>query len=145
MANGASGVTVGATGGYIGTILNAVEKDNPTYDLTGFGPLVAKEGDVAYSGYYSNALTGDTLFMTSQCKNKEAAVKFMNSLSLFVNAVHVATVHSCVLHPASATHRQLTDKQLEEAGVRSDLIRLSVGIEDAEDIIADIEQALALI
>ena len=78
MANGISGVTVGATGGYIGTILNAVEKDNPTYDLTGFGPLVAKEGDVAYSGYYSNALTGDTLFMTSQCKNKEAAVKFMN-------------------------------------------------------------------
>ena len=78
MANGASGVTVGATGGYIGTILNAVEKDNPTYNLTGFGPLVAKEGDVAYSGYYSNALTGDTLFMTSQCKNKEAAVKFMN-------------------------------------------------------------------
>lgn len=78
MANGISGVTVGATGGYIGTILSAVEKDNPTYDLTGFGPLVAKEGDVAYSGYYSNALTGDTLFMTTQCKNKEAAVKFMN-------------------------------------------------------------------
>ena len=78
MANGISGVTVGATGGYIGTILNAVEKDNPTYDLTGFGPLVAKEGDVAFSGYYSNALTGDTLFMTTQCKNKEAAVKFMN-------------------------------------------------------------------
>lgn len=78
MANGISGVTVGATGGYMGTILNAVEKDNPTYDLTGFGPLVAKEGDVAYSGYYSNALTGDTLFMTTQCKNKEAAVKFMN-------------------------------------------------------------------
>ena len=78
MANGLSGVTVGATGGYIGTILNAVEKDNPTYDLTGFGPLVAEEGDVAYSGYYSNALTGDTLFMTTQCKNKEAAVKFMN-------------------------------------------------------------------
>ena len=55
---------------------------------------------------------------------------------------HVADARTCVLHPASHTHRQLTDKQLIEAGVAPDLIRLSVGIENANDIIADIEQAL---
>lgn len=55
---------------------------------------------------------------------------------------HVADARTCVLHPASHTHRQLTDEQLMEAGVRPDLIRFSVGIENAEDIIADIEQAL---
>ena len=55
---------------------------------------------------------------------------------------HVADARTCVLHPASHTHRQLTDEQLIEAGVAPDLIRLSVGIEHAEDIIADIDQAL---
>jgi O-acetylhomoserine (thiol)-lyase len=55
---------------------------------------------------------------------------------------HVADARTCVLHPASHTHRQLTDEQLMEAGVAPDLIRLSVGIEDANDIIADLEQAL---
>lgn len=73
---------------------------------------------------------------------REAATKFMDSLKLASIVTHVADSKTCVLHPASTTHRQLTDKQLEEAGVKSDLIRLSVGIEDAEDIIADIEQAL---
>ena len=56
---------------------------------------------------------------------------------------HVADARSCVLHPASHTHRQLNEEQLIEAGVLPDLIRLSVGIEDADDIIADLEQALA--
>ena len=73
---------------------------------------------------------------------REAATKFMDSLKLASIVTHVADSKTCVLHPASTTHRQLTDKQLEEAGVKSDLIRLSVGIEDVEDIIADIEQAL---
>ncbi len=73
---------------------------------------------------------------------REAATKFMDSLKLASIVTHVADSKTCVLHPASTTHRQLTEKQLEEAGVKSDLIRLSVGIEDAEDIIADIEQAL---
>ena len=66
----------------------------------------------------------------------------MNSLSLFVNAVHVATVHSCVLHPASSTHRQLSDEMLVKAGVDAGLIRISVGIEDINDILGDIKQAL---
>ncbi len=73
---------------------------------------------------------------------REAAVKFMNSLSLFVNAVHVATVHSCVLHPASSTHRQLSDEMLVAAGIDAGLIRISVGIEDIDDIIADLRSAL---
>ena len=74
---------------------------------------------------------------------REAATKFMDSLKLAAVVTHVADARTCVLHPASTTHRQLTDEQLVEAGVGADLIRLSVGIEDKEDIIADIEQALA--
>ncbi len=74
---------------------------------------------------------------------REAATKFMDSLKLAAIVTHVADARTCVLHPASTTHRQLSDKQLEEAGVGSDLIRFSVGIEDVADIIEDLEQALA--
>lgn len=74
--------------------------------------------------------------------NRDTAIKFMDSLKLINIATHVADVRSCVLHPASHTHRQLSDKQLIEAGIAPDLIRLSVGIEDVEDIINDIKQAL---
>ena len=73
---------------------------------------------------------------------REAAVRFMDSLKLATIATHVAASKTMILHPASHTHRQLSDEQLMEAGVRPDLIRLSVGIENVEDIIADIEQAL---
>lgn len=73
---------------------------------------------------------------------REAATKFMDSLALAGIVTHVADCRTCVLHPASTTHRQLTDEQLAEAGVKSDLVRLSVGIEDVDDIIADLEQAL---
>ncbi len=73
---------------------------------------------------------------------REAAVKFMDSLKLAAIVVHVADTRTSVLHPASTTHRQLTDQQLIDAGITPDLIRMSVGIENVEDIIADIEQAL---
>lgn len=73
---------------------------------------------------------------------RDAAVRFMDSLRLAAIVTHVADIRTCVLHPASTTHRQLTEKQLEECGVKPELIRLSVGIEDAEDIIADISAAL---
>ena len=76
---------------------------------------------------------------------REAATKFMDSLKLAAIVTHVADARTCCLHPASTTHRQLTDKQLEECGVSPDLIRFSCGIEDADDIIADIEQALSQI
>lgn len=73
---------------------------------------------------------------------RDTAVKFMDSLKLVAIVTHVADARTSVLHPASHTHRQMTDEQLIEAGVQPDLIRLSVGIENADDIIADIEQAL---
>ncbi|MDR1699751.1 MAG: PLP-dependent transferase [Lachnoclostridium sp.] len=72
---------------------------------------------------------------------KEAAVKFMDSLKLASNEVHVADIRTCVLHPASETHRQLTDEQLLAAGINPGMIRFSVGLENVDDIIADIEQA----
>jgi O-acetylhomoserine (thiol)-lyase len=74
---------------------------------------------------------------------REQSVRFMDNLKLIAIVTHVADARSCVLHPASHTHRQLSDEQLIAAGVAPDLIRLSVGIEDVEDIIGDIAQALA--
>lgn len=73
---------------------------------------------------------------------RDAATKFMDSLKLAAVVTHVADARTCVLHPASTTHRQLTDEQLVECGVSPDLIRMSVGIENADDIIEDIAQAL---
>lgn len=74
---------------------------------------------------------------------REESIRFMDNLKLACIVTHVADARTCVLHPASHTHRQLSDEQLIAAGVQPDLIRFSVGIEDAEDIIADIEQALS--
>lgn len=74
---------------------------------------------------------------------RAVTTSFMDSLKLAAIVTHVADARTCVLHPASHTHRQMTDEQLQEAGVQPDLIRFSVGIENADDIIADIEQALA--
>lgn len=76
---------------------------------------------------------------------RDVSVQFMDQLKLAAIVTHVADARTCVLHPASHTHRQMTDEQLKEAGVAPDLIRFSVGIENAEDIIADLEQALAAI
>lgn len=73
---------------------------------------------------------------------RKAATVFMDSLRLAAIVTHVADARTCCLHPASTTHRQLTEKELEEAGVTPDMIRFSCGIEDANDIIADIQQAL---
>ena len=74
---------------------------------------------------------------------REASIRFMDSLQFASIATHVADAKTCLLHPASHTHRQLTEEQLIEAGIEPDLIRLSVGIEDVEDLLADLEQALA--
>lgn len=73
---------------------------------------------------------------------REISVSFMDKLNLASIVTHVADSKTCLLHPASHTHRQMTDEQLREAGVAPDLIRLSVGIENVDDIIADLEQAL---
>jgi O-acetylhomoserine (thiol)-lyase len=74
--------------------------------------------------------------------DRQTAVRFMDSLQMIAIVTHVADARTCVLHPASHTHRQLSDEQLREAGVAPDLIRLSVGIEDCDDILDDIRQAL---
>ena len=76
---------------------------------------------------------------------RAAASKMMDGLKLAAIVTHVADARTCVLHPASHTHRQMTDEQLIEAGVAPDLIRFSVGIENVKDIIADLEQALELV
>ena len=76
---------------------------------------------------------------------RQAAVKFMDNLKLAAIVVHVADARTSVLHPASTTHRQLTDEQLINAGITPDLVRMSVGIENADDIIDDIKQALEAI
>ena len=74
--------------------------------------------------------------------SKEDAVRFMDSLKLAAIVTHVADARTCVLHPASHTHRQMNEEQLKEAGVDPGMIRLSVGIENADDIIADLSQAI---
>ena len=76
---------------------------------------------------------------------REAAVRMMDNLKMIAIVTHVADARSCVLHPASHTHRQMNEQELLEAGVQPDLIRFSVGIENIEDIIADLEQALACV
>lgn len=73
--------------------------------------------------------------------SRENAVRFLDNLKLASNVVHVADIRTCVLHPASSTHRQLTDEQLKAAGITPGLIRLSVGLENIQDIIDDLEQA----
>ena len=73
---------------------------------------------------------------------RDAACKFLDSLKLLNIVVHVADARSCALHPASTTHRQLTNEQLEACGVKPEQVRLSIGIEDIDDILADLDQAL---
>lgn len=101
------------------------------------------EGDSQYEiakKYMPNGTCGVVSFGIKG--GREAATKFMDSLQLAAIVTHVADTRTCCLHPASTTHRQLTDEQLKECGVSPDLVRFSCGIEAAEDIIADIEQAL---
>ncbi len=102
------------------------------------------EGDTFYElaqKYMPNGTCGVLAFGLKA--NREDTEKFMDRLKLAKIVTHVADARTCLLHPASHTHRQLTDEQLKEAGVAPDLIRFSVGIENADDIIADLEQALA--
>ena len=90
--------------------------------------------------YLPNGCSGVMSF--SLKGGRESAIRFMDSLQLASNVVHVADIRTCVLHPASATHRQLTDEQMTAAGITPGMIRLSVGLEHVDDILADIRQAL---
>lgn len=100
------------------------------------------EGDKYFTlakKYLPNGCSGVISFAVRG--GKQSAIKFMDSLELASNVVHVADIRTCVLHPASATHRQLTDEQLIAAGIDGGMIRLSVGLENIEDIIEDLQQA----
>ena len=102
------------------------------------------EGDKYYDlaqKYMPNGTCGVITFGVKG--GRDACVKMMDSLKMIAIVTHVADARSCVLHPASHTHRQMNEQELLEAGVQPDLIRFSVGIENIEDIIADLEQALA--
>lgn len=102
------------------------------------------EGDRYYDlaqKYLPNGACGVITFGVKG--GRDAAVKVMDSLKMIAIVTHVADARSCVLHPASHTHRQMNEQELLEAGVQPDLIRFSVGIENIDDIIADLEQALA--
>ncbi len=103
-------------------------KDDPEYKLA------CKYLPNGSSGVVSFGIAG----------GKEAATRFMDSVKLASIVTHVADAKTCCLHPASTTHRQMTDEQLKDAGVLPEMIRLSVGLEDVEDIIEDIEQALGV-
>ena len=101
------------------------------------------EGDKYYERAKKYMPNGTCGVLTFGIKGgREASIKFMDSLKFIAIVTHVADARSCVLHPASHTHRQMTDEQLIEAGVQPDLIRFSIGIENADDIINDLEQAL---
>ena len=100
------------------------------------------EGDKYYERAKKYMPNGTCGVLTFGIKGgRSASIDFMDKLNLIAIVTHVADTRSCVLHPASHTHRQMTDEQLIEAGVQPDLIRFSVGIENADDIIADLEQA----
>ena len=104
----------------------------PGLESSKYKPLVDKYLPNGASGVISFGVKG----------GRDAAVKFLNSLKLAAIVTHVADARTCALHPASTTHRQMTDEQLRDGGISPDLIRLSVGIENAEDIIADLDNAL---
>lgn len=105
----------------------------PGLESNKYYPLVQKYLPNGASGVVSFGVKG----------GRAASVKFLDSLEIAAIVTHVADARTCALHPASATHRQLTDEQLEECGVKPELVRFSVGIENVDDIIEDIDRALS--
>ena len=116
---------------------------HPMVEWVNFCGLPSSKYNALANKYLPNGACGVLAFGIKG--TKEDAIRFMDTLKLIAIVTHVADARSCILHPASHTHRQLTDEQLIEAGVAPDLMRLSVGIEDVEDIIADLEQAFQTI
>ena len=103
----------------------------------------ALEGDKYYP-LYKKYLKGASGVISCVIKGgREAAMRFMDSLKLASNEVHVADIRTCVLHPASETHRQLTDEQLVAAGINAGMVRLSVGLENIDDILDDLKKGFA--
>lgn len=113
---------------------------NPKVEFVKYPRLASSPYNSLAGKYLPDGTSGVIAF--SIRGGRENAVRFMDSLKLASNVVHVADIRTCVLHPASATHRQMTDEQLIAAGVTPGLIRLSVGLENIDDILDDISQAL---
>lgn len=116
-----------------------VEKD-PRISWVNYPGLKSSKYYPLVEKYLPNGCSGVVAFGVKG--GREAAVRFLDSLKIAAIVTHVADARTCALHPASATHRQLTDQQLIDCGVSPDLVRFSVGIENADDIIADLDQAL---
>ena len=116
-------------------------KNNDKIAWVHFADLEGDEYNDLAKKYLPNGSCGVLAFAVKG--GREQSIKFMDSLNIISIATHVADAKTCLLHPASHTHRQLSETQLIEAGVAPDLIRLSVGLENADDLIEDIKQALA--
>lgn len=116
-----------------------LEKD-PRVSWVNYPGLASSKYKPLVDKYLPNGASGVVSFGVKG--GRESAVKFLNSLKLAAIVTHVADARTCALHPASTTHRQMSDEQLMECGVSPDLVRFSVGIENVKDIIADIDQAL---
>ena len=114
---------------------------NPKVGWVNFAGLPSNKYHALAQKYLPNGTCGVIAFGLKG--TKEEAIRFMDNLDFISIVTHVADARTCVLHPASHTHRQLSDEQLREAGIAPDLVRLSVGIENIDDIIADLEQAMA--
>lgn len=114
--------------------------DCPQVEFVNYPTLRGNKYGMLAAKYLPNGCSGVIAF--SLKGGREAGIRFIDKLKLITLAVHVADIRTCVLHPASSTHRQLTDEELRAAGITPGLIRLSVGCENAQDIIADIEQAI---
>ncbi len=118
------------------TVARYLEKNQKVERIT--YPGLESDENYGLAQKYLKGASGVISFVVKG--GREAAMKFMDSLELASNEVHVADIRTCVLHPASETHRQLTDEQLVAAGIESGMIRLSVGLEDIDDILADLEK-----
>ena len=114
--------------------------DHPAVEWIHF-PGLKDDSDYALAQKYMPEGTCGVMALALK-GDRERAKRFMDHLQLVTIETHVADCHTCILHPASHTHRQLSDQQLREAGVDPGLMRLSIGLEDPRDIIADLEQAL---
>ncbi len=115
-------------------------KSDPRVNWIHFAGLPNDKYHALAEKYLPNGVCGVIAFGLKG--SRDEAIKFMDSLQMISIVTHVADAKTCVLHPASHTHRQLSEEQLREAGIAPDLIRLSVGLEDIDDILADIKQAL---
>lgn len=115
-------------------------KNHPKIDFVNYPGLADDKYHALAQKYLPRGTCG--VIALSVKGTRENAVKFIDSLKIARNLVHVADIRTCVLHPASSTHRQLTDEQLVNCGITPGLVRLSVGLENVDDIIADLKQAL---